>query len=166
MCALFGGQRDISLFTSINKEYINDIIQQEIAYYKVSLKDTEVDIYGDVSEQGYIFEAPVLLNSLVYNRSQEDNTDEFGSTVRRQVSFAFLKSAFEERELLPEKGDVIVWQNLYFEVYNRVKNQFIFGKEDQTYITNYLKNFGKDFGVVLEAIQVPADKYGIELTRL
>jgi hypothetical protein len=35
MCALFGGQRDASLFRKINKELINDIIDTEIYYYKI-----------------------------------------------------------------------------------------------------------------------------------
>ena len=35
--ALFGGSRDISLFNTVSKELINDIIQTEIAYYKLIL---------------------------------------------------------------------------------------------------------------------------------
>ena len=35
--ALFGGSRDVSLFRSLNKELINDIIQTEVAYYKFTL---------------------------------------------------------------------------------------------------------------------------------
>jgi len=38
--ALFGGQRDMSLFNKVNKELINDIIDTEIYYY---LRDTLVD---------------------------------------------------------------------------------------------------------------------------
>ena len=33
---LFGGQRDMSLFTKVNKELINDIIDTEIYYYQVN----------------------------------------------------------------------------------------------------------------------------------
>ena len=35
--ALFGGERDMSLFTKVNKELINDIIDTEIYYYQVRI---------------------------------------------------------------------------------------------------------------------------------
>ena len=44
--ALFGGSRDISLFNSISKELINDIIQVEVGYYKFVLEKTTSNVYG------------------------------------------------------------------------------------------------------------------------
>ena len=38
--ALFGGSRDISLFNTLSKELINDIIQTEVGYYKFALERT------------------------------------------------------------------------------------------------------------------------------
>ena len=34
--ALYGGQRDISLFRHVNRELIGDIISQEVVYYKLN----------------------------------------------------------------------------------------------------------------------------------
>ena len=39
--ALFGGQRDMALFSKINKELITDIIDTEVYYYKVIVEDTK-----------------------------------------------------------------------------------------------------------------------------
>ena len=46
--ALFGGSRDISLFHTINKELIKDIIHTEVAYFKFALEHTHgaTDISG------------------------------------------------------------------------------------------------------------------------
>ena len=44
--ALFGGSRDISLFHSLNKELINDIIQTEIAYYKFAVPPSSLVVVG------------------------------------------------------------------------------------------------------------------------
>ena len=44
---LFGGARDISLFRTMNRELINDIIQTEIAYYKIILDQTVTNVYGE-----------------------------------------------------------------------------------------------------------------------
>ena len=37
--ALYGGQRDISLFRHVNRELISDIISQECVYYKYKLEE-------------------------------------------------------------------------------------------------------------------------------
>jgi hypothetical protein len=47
--ALFGGQRDINLFTTINRELMGDIITQQCAFYKYKLAETRVNIYGEAA---------------------------------------------------------------------------------------------------------------------
>ena len=51
--ALFGGSRDISLFNSISKELINDIIQTEVGYYKFVLEKTSTNVYGESKNKVY-----------------------------------------------------------------------------------------------------------------
>ena len=41
MCALFGSSRDISFIKKINNELIDNIIQQEVDYYKYNLSETK-----------------------------------------------------------------------------------------------------------------------------
>ena len=43
--ALFGGQRDMSLFRTVNKELINDVIDTEVYYYKVIVTDSKTNLY-------------------------------------------------------------------------------------------------------------------------
>ena len=50
---LFGGSRDISLFRTMNRELINDIIQTEIAYYKIILDQTVTNVYGESNKKYY-----------------------------------------------------------------------------------------------------------------
>ena len=45
--ALFGGQRDINLFHTINSELLKDIIQTEVAYYKFALEQTTINVSCD-----------------------------------------------------------------------------------------------------------------------
>ena len=60
---LFGGARDISLFKTMNKELINDIIQTEIGYYKFVLQETEVNVYGESDRK--IYYEPLLIPCLI-----------------------------------------------------------------------------------------------------
>jgi len=42
---IFGGIRDFNLFTSIARELVGTVIEQEILYYKYSLEETQVNRY-------------------------------------------------------------------------------------------------------------------------
>ena len=50
---LFGSNRDFDLLVNINREVLADIIEQEILYYKLSLDDTQANIYGEALEKFY-----------------------------------------------------------------------------------------------------------------
>ena len=45
--ALFGGQRDMSLFRTLNKELINDIIDTEVYFFKFAISETKNNLYGE-----------------------------------------------------------------------------------------------------------------------
>ena len=66
--ALFGGSRDISLFNSISKELINDILQTEVGYYKFALNKTTSNVYGE--SQGKVYFEPVRIACLIKREDQ------------------------------------------------------------------------------------------------
>ena len=51
--ALFGSARDASLIRSINQELINDFIDTEIAFYKLSLPDSQANMYDESDSKVY-----------------------------------------------------------------------------------------------------------------
>ena len=62
--ALFGGQRDISLFRHVSRELMGDIITQQCAFYKYKIEETKVNLYGEAAEEKY-YMGPVLLDCLI-----------------------------------------------------------------------------------------------------
>ena len=48
--ALYGTQRDFSLFRHLNRELMGDIITQQCAFYKFRIEQTNVNIYGEAAE--------------------------------------------------------------------------------------------------------------------
>ena len=46
--ALYGTQRDVSLFRHLNRELMWDIISQQCAYYQLKADETKVNIYGGI----------------------------------------------------------------------------------------------------------------------
>ena len=60
--ALFGSSRDASLIRAINKELINNFIDVEVAWYKLSLQDTQSNMYDEADNKTYY--APMRINCL------------------------------------------------------------------------------------------------------
>ena len=92
--ALFGGSRDISLFNSLNKELINDIIQTEVGYYKFVLEKTSINVYGE--SEGKVFYEPVRIACLINKQDQAWSSDDFGSDINQSIDFRFLKVSLKE----------------------------------------------------------------------
>ena len=86
--ALFGKSRDISLFHSLNKELINDLIQTEIAYYKFALEQTTPNVYGESLGKNYY--EPMKIACLISREDQTWSADNFGSDINQVINFRFL----------------------------------------------------------------------------
>ena len=164
--ALFGGQRDIALFKNINRELINDIVQQQLGIYKLELSATTSNIYGEALEK--IYKDPVLINGLILRGNQNITDDEFGSDLSRDFQFALLRDDLVDIDLVCEIGDIVLWNNLYFEVHQIIENQLFVGKNPSyAYGDNeYLKRFGSSISIRLDAHLVRPDVVGIQQTKL
>ncbi len=66
--SIFGSQRDFALIRKMNREVLREIVEQEAAYYKISLEDTQANIYGESLTKTFL--PPVLLNCLVTRGDQ------------------------------------------------------------------------------------------------
>lgn len=129
--ALFGGKRDMALFSKINKELITDIIDTEVYYYKIILEDTKRNLYGEGKDKVYY--SPVKIPTLVDRTNAEQIFDEFGSSYTRNVNFYFLRDTLVEKNILPEVGDVIEWNDEQHIVDVTFQNQFFAGKNPETW---------------------------------
>ena len=118
--ALFGGSRDISLFNTVSKELINDIIQLEVGYYKFALEKTTSNVYGE--SMGKMFYEPVRIACLMKKEDQSWSSDDFGSDVNQTIDFRFLKEELKGINLVPEVGDILLFKNNFYEVDEKVEN--------------------------------------------
>ena len=129
--ALFGGQRDASLFRKINKELITDIIDTEIYYYKIIIDDTKRNLYGEGKDKVYY--NPLKIPTMVDRTNAEQIFDEFGSSYTRNVNFYFLRDTLVDKNVYPEVGDVILWNDEEHVVDVTFTNQFFAGKNPDTW---------------------------------
>ena len=147
--ALFGGSRDISLFNTLSKELINDIIQTEIGYYKFVLEKTTSNIYDE--SMGKMFYEPVRIACLINREDQSWSSDDFGSDIDQSVNFRFLKEGLKDINLFPEIGDILLFRNNFYEVDSKIENELILGKDPDYAISTGTLDFGNSHSVILNA---------------
>ena len=149
--ALFGGERDVSFIHKINKELINDVIQQEVDYFKPYLpgmKSKDVpNLYGEASAQKTYYKPVRLACLIVQNPDTTAGDEQFGPDVTQTLLFQFLRISLVELGLVPFHGDIIQHRKNYYEVQTIEENRFVLGKDD-----NYPKSVGNEWGDSLSII--------------
>ena len=168
--ALYGTQRDVSLFRHLNRELLWDIITQQCAYYQFKTAETKVNIYGEAAGAKYYGE-PVLLNMLVDRGDNTSPTGDFGVDYDRPMTFKFFRDDLVDANVVPDVGDIIMWYEGYWEVENTNANQLFTGKDpDYPYNENPLnpglENYGTNLSIMCVCHYVPADRVAITRERL
>ena len=136
MPSRFYSQKDIDTFDKFNKELVGNlsteqdgIINQPVIIYKVSVTDTEVNMYGETS-QGKVFKPGVQIVALVNAEDQTTTTDEFGPYLQQNGEFSFIRQSLVDINFVVEIGDVINWNNGYWEISLINENQLVGGQTD------------------------------------
>lgn len=156
---LFGSSRDFNLLTKINRELLSDVVEQEILYYKISLEETNANLYGEALEK--IFNTPVKLNCLITRGDQVVTVDDMGPDLNRESSFAFLRKDLEDVIVVPEVGDILLWQENYYEVDTVRENELFLGRDNSYNLTDYGSKFGKSVSIIVDCHLTRADRVGL-----
>lgn len=162
--ALYGSRRDINLFKSLNRELLHNIIEQQIGYYKFQLDNTKVNLYGESLEKS--LSGPVLITCLIKRGDANwDTSDKNSPDVKKTSQFKFLRDDLAEANIFPEVGDVILWNEMYFEVDSVNENQLIVGKDpDYSYSTS-VQNHGSSLSIILDTHYTNPERWGIKKER-
>ena len=139
MAGRFLPQRDLNVFERVNKELIGDlrtgkdgIINQQTVLYKVSVHDTNTNMYGEAAG-GKRWKNGVKFACLVDATDFDYNNDEFGADEQQNADFHILRQTLEDLSLVPELGDILEWNWAYFEVNAINENQLIGGMQDNNW---------------------------------
>ena len=159
----FGSDRDISLMVNIGRELLHDIIEQEILYHKISLEDTDVNLYGESLSKSYW--NAVKLNCLITRGNQIIDIQEFGPDLGREASFAFIRQDLTDKTVVPEVGDIVEWHNDFYEVDTVRENQLFLGSDNNYNLQSSTAGYGRSMSIVVDCHLTRADRVGITQTR-
>jgi hypothetical protein len=116
--------------------------------YKINIVDTKINLYGEALNKTWY--PGVELYTLINKEGMEVSYEGFGPDRNQNVEFRFDRFACEEKNAYPEIGDVILFDNSYYEIDNTSETQFTGGTP---------KN---NFSIVCSTIMVSKSSLNIE----
>lgn len=129
--ALFGTQRDAKFLASINAELLNAIIDTEIEFFKLVVEESNANIYGESTSKSYY--DSILIPALITKEDKTSNMDDYGHTYTRTAQFGISRDILEKASFYPETGDLIKWDNEFYQIDNVDANQYFAGKNPETW---------------------------------
>ena len=167
---MYTGLRDWSLMRHLNREVMGNVITQQCALYQFKLEETKVNIYGEAAGEKF-YNGPFLFNVLINRSDQQYGEDEEGIQFNQAIDFYFLRDDLKVANVVPEVGDIILYQEGYYGVQSTVGNQY-WGGKNPSYPNNNsngtpnplnpgLDKFGENVSILVSTYYIPADKVAI-----
>ena len=126
----FVPQKEIDLIDSLNEELIDEIIGQSVDIYKVSIDNTDENIYGESTTKYY--EVGFRVNCLILFNEPQVEQDEFGIDEKSDIEMYFQRNNLASGSLnfYPEIGDIVDWNKHYWEINSVTEPQLIAGHQE------------------------------------
>lgn len=117
--------RDIAFLRNVAREIVETVTQQSCVLYKINLNETKVNLYGESLNKTW--HRGVELFCLINKEPEAATYEGFGANTTQNVEFRFDREHIKERNIYPEIGDVIYFDNSYYEIDNTNEIQFAGG---------------------------------------
>ena len=123
-------QKEIDLIDTMNEELIDEIVGQSVDIYKVSIDNTEENVYGESTTKYY--EVGFRVNCLILFNEPDVVQDEFGADVNSSIEMYFQRNNLSSGSLnfYPETGDIVDWNDYYCEINGTTEPKLIAGNPD------------------------------------
>jgi hypothetical protein len=144
----FVSDRDVAFFKGIARELVDDVIQNALVLFKINLNETKINIYGESMNKTWYPGVEVF--GLIDKEPETTTYEGFGADTNQSIIFKLDRWMLEEKNIYPEVGDVIFWNQSYFEIDNTSEIQMAGG---QTY---------NNFSVVCSTFMVSKSSLNIE----
>ena len=159
--ALFGLGSDIGFFRQINRELIHDIVSTYVDILQMEMINNS-NIYGESTKK--IYKQPIRLSCLIQKDDQDKPHNEFGIDLTQTIKFSFLRDDLKDINLVIQEGDIIHWNNQYWEVSKEIENKFYMNRNPETN-KELDEEFGWNISIVCSCHLMRSSKIDIEQIR-
>ena len=123
----FVPQKEINLINDMNEELIDEIVGQSVDVYKVNIENTEENVYGESTTKYY--DVGFRVNCLLLYNEPEVVQDDFGPDLNGSIEMYFQRNNLASGSLnfYPEMGDIVDWNEHYWEINGTTEHQLIAG---------------------------------------
>jgi hypothetical protein len=127
---LFVSDKELHFINSLNKELIQNVVNQKIIYYSVSEEHTKSnDLYNE-SIHKTVF-SPVEINARLLLKAPEQTTTGFSMDTSYEIEAYFHMDELFQRNITPREGDYMKWGKVVYEIKKLTKPQIIAGQIEQ-----------------------------------
>jgi hypothetical protein len=146
----FFNAKDLDFIRTISEEVVDYVVEQAIVLFKVSVGETKTNLYGE--SLGKVWHAPATLMCIVDREPTNVVYEGFGADKSQAVEFRFNRQRLRTETIpklrdingtlipagaiqneqfgYPEIGDVILFDNAYYEIDNVRQSQLIGGSPE------------------------------------
>ena len=124
----FVPQKEIDLFDALNEELIDEIIGQTVDNYKISIENTEENMYGESTTKYY--NDGFRVNCLINYIEPEIEVNDLGPDLNTSIEMYFHRTTLKEASFYPEIGDIVDWNGYYFEMNSVTEPQLVAGHQN------------------------------------
>ena len=127
-------QRDLNLVNSFNAELMGDLVENLVEIFKISPSETVTNIYGETAATtGKWYEPGVMISTLTERSEATTEADDFGPNRNQNHVFKLREKMCIQLNFYPEIGDIIFWNDKYFEIDNVVQEQLLGGITEKSH---------------------------------
>ena len=124
-------KKEITFIDAVNEEFIDELAGQTVDVYKVSVEDTDTNVYGEAIGGGAkTFRKGYRVNCLILFNEPEVEMTDYGTDNNNSIEIYFHRNSLDGTDFYPEVGDVIDWRDIYFEINGVTEPQLIAGHQD------------------------------------
>lgn len=124
---LFIKDKAYKFFNHHNSELINRIVNHRVNVYKVSVSETDTNIYHEHTNSGMKYHDPVMTHALIQLEPEAyDIVDNRLGVDKNQVStFFFQREYLNVLDLILDVGDILEWNETYWHVDEVLESKLI-----------------------------------------
>ncbi len=124
----------MNFMNSVNAELMGDIIENLVTIFKIAPNETKTNIYGETSQDtGKWYMPAIQVSCLVDRPEMETEQDDFGPSRTQNHIFKMREKMLKQIEFYPEIGDMVFWNDRYYEVDNVVQEQLLGGQAEKSH---------------------------------